>query len=123
MITRFFRFGLVGAMGMCIDFGLTWLCREKLRMNQFVANSIGFSVAVVNNYLLNRYWTFNNLNTQVASQFSTFLFVSLVGLALNNLLLYLFVKKIKLRFYYAKFVVIGIVFFWNYFANTFITFR
>ena len=43
-IVKMIKFGLVGLMGMVIDFGITWLCKEKLKWNKYVANSCGFTL-------------------------------------------------------------------------------
>ena len=117
------RFGLVGISGMAIDFGVTWLCKEKIRINKYIANSTGFTCALINNYLLNRYWTFTSTGTPIIYQFTKFLLVSLIGLGINNLLLYLFVRNTKYNFYLLKLCVIGIVFIWNYSANLLYTFH
>jgi putative flippase GtrA len=120
---RLFRFGLVGITGMVIDFGITWICKEKIRINKYIANSAGFTCAVINNYLLNRYWTFAGTNSPIIHQFIIFLTVSLVGLGLNNLLMYLLVKNTKYNFYLLKLFVTGVVFVWNYGANLLYTFH
>ena len=120
---RFIKFGIVGMSGMIIDFGTTWICKEKLKINKYIANSTGFVCAMLSNYCLNRYWTFESTDNHVAIQFTKFLLVSLIGLAINNTLLYLFVKNTKLNFYLLKLFVIGIVFIWNYFANLLYTFH
>ena len=122
-VFRFVKFGLVGCTGIAIDFSLTWLCKEKLHLNKFISSSVGFSFAVINNYILNRYYTFHSTNTQISTQFMQFLTISLVGLALSNLLLYLFEKNTGLNFYVSKAIVIALVFFWNYGANTLFTFN
>ena len=49
---KLLRFGIVGVIGMAVDFGTTWLVREKIKWNQYIANSCGFTLAVINNYLL-----------------------------------------------------------------------
>jgi putative flippase GtrA len=120
---RFIKFGIVGMSGMIIDFGTTWICKERLKMNKYIANSTGFVCAMFSNYFLNRYWTFESTDNHIATQFTKFLFVSLIGLGINNLLLYLLVKNTKLNFYLLKLMVIGIVFIWNYFANLLYTFH
>ncbi|MGJ1206053.1 GtrA family protein [Sphingobacterium lactis] len=117
------KFGLVGLIGMGIDFLLTWIAKEKLHINKFVANGIGFTVAVVNNYILNRIWTFANKNPQVLQQFLHFLTISCIGLALNTFFLYLFHQKLKLNFYFSKLLAIGMVFVWNFSANLIFTFN
>ena len=35
--------------GMVIDFSLTWLFKDVLHVNKFLANAIGFSAAVMSN--------------------------------------------------------------------------
>jgi putative flippase GtrA len=120
---RFIKFGVVGMLGMVIDFSVTWILKEKIKVNKYLANSAGFTCAVIFNYTLNRIWTFESADTHIAEQFSKFLLVALIGLGINNLLLYFFVKKTKHNFYLLKLIVIGIVFFWNYFANLLITFH
>ncbi len=120
---RFFKFGAVGVSGMVVDFSVTWLCKEKLLLNKYISNSAGFCCAVVNNFFLNRYWTFEKPGHPFVTQFVTFILVSLAGLLINNLLLYLLTKYIKTNFYLIKLAVTGLVFFWNYFINFLFTFN
>lgn len=120
---RFLKFGLVGFSGMLLDFGITWICKESLRINKYIANTAGFTTAVISNFILNRNWTFEQQGQNLTNQFAKFLLVSLCGLALNNLLLYLFINKTKQNFYFLKLLVIGLVFFWNYLLNLLFTFN
>jgi len=123
-IAKAAKFGMVGTLGLIIDFGVTYFCKEKLRWNKFLANSLGFSLAVVQNYFLNRVWTFNNTDQHLAIQFSKFLFVSIAGLLINNTLLYFFLKYTRGKYFYVcKAVVIVIVFIWNFLANALYTFH
>jgi putative flippase GtrA len=117
------KFGIVGICGMIIDFSITWLCKEKLKLNKYFANSIGFCFALVNNFILNKYWTYQQNSQSVNDQFIKFILISLIGLAINNFILYALNKYVKTNFYFLKLITIGIVFFWNYFMNTLFTFR
>ncbi len=119
---KFIKFGLVGFTGLLIDFSITWFCKEKLLLNKYVSNSIGFSFGVVNNYFLNKYFTFQNSDTHITSQFFRFLIISIIGFGLNNLFLYLLQKNTKINFYICKGVVTIVVFFWNFVTNTLYTF-
>jgi len=120
---RFIRFGLVGMLGMLIDFGVTWACKEQLKVNKYIANTIGFIIAVCSNYSFNRLWTFQSTDNHIGVQFTKFVIVSLTGLGINNLLLFLLIKNTKHNFYLSKLLVTGVVVFWNYFANLIYTFR
>ena len=121
--SQLLKFALVGITGMGLDFGTTWLLKEKVKINKFIANATGFSIAVVNNFMLNKYWTFDNQNPIATEQFFKFLVISIVGLGINSLLLFILLKKIKGNFYLVKLAVIGLVFFWNFSANYLYTFK
>lgn len=122
VLLKFIRFSFVGAAGMGIDFGLTYLCKEKWEWHKYIANSMGFGIAVCFNYILNRYWTFSSSNPDVGKEFILFLAISLVGLFINNLFLWVLHSRIGIRFYYAKFVAVGITALWNFLCNYYITF-
>jgi len=116
LIFKFIKFSLVGFSGLFIDFGLTYLLKERVRMNRFVANSLGFIAAVVSNYILNKIWTFSNNDPEVLVQFAKFFTISLGGLAINNLIIYLLEKR-KMNFYVAKLIAIVVVVVWNFVMN------
>ena len=120
MLLKFLKFGITGLTGMVIDFSITFLLKEKLRIHRYLANSAGFSVAATSNYFLNRIWTFNSSNPKVLIEFGSFFIVSLIGLGINNLVLY-FLEK-KMNFYLAKLFAIGVTMIWNFLANYLFTF-
>ena len=120
---KIIKFGVAGAMGMLIDFGTTWLCREKLRWNKYIANSTGFTIAAINNYMINRLWTFQSTNPNWQSELVKFLLFSLVGLALNNLFVFLLHSRFKMNFYLGKLVATLLVFAWNFTSNYFFNFK
>jgi putative flippase GtrA len=123
LLFKFLKFGLVGFSGVFVDFGITWLCREKLRLNQYLANSTGFLCAVLSNYLLNRVWTFHSQDPSVALQFVKFLFASLIGLGMNNAIIYWLNERRKVNFYVSKLIATGVVMLWNFWANYTFTFN
>lgn len=121
-ILKFLRFCVVGVTGTVIDFGLTWICKEKFKIPKFIANAIGFVVAATSNYFLNRIWTWQSTNEQVGVEYFKFFTVSLIGLGLNTLILYIVHEKFKFGFYISKVFATGVVMLWNFFANNFFTF-
>ena len=66
MIEQFIKFCVVGGSGVFVDFGITYLCKEWLRLNKYVANSLGFLCASTSIYIFNRLWTFHNENPDIA---------------------------------------------------------
>lgn len=139
---KFLKFCVVGGSGVFIDMGITYLCKEILRINKYIANSLGFIIAATSNYILNRIWTFGSTDPQIARQYTTFIAISLVGLAINNGIVWLLNDKLKLNFsrvlgkaasanadramkvnfYISKLFAIGFVTIWNFLMNYLFTF-
>lgn len=120
---QFFRFGLVGAVGLTTDFCITWLLKEKVGLNKYFSNSVGFIIAATNNYFLNKYFTFQNTDSNVLQQFAIFFAIALVGLCFSLFLLYCFQTYTKINFYLSKIAVTVVVFIWNFTANYWFTFN
>lgn len=119
---KFLKFGIVGFSGLFVDFGITYICKELLKIQKYVSNSIGFTTAATTNYVLNRVWTFQSKDPDIALEYTEFLVISLIGLGINNFILWLIVSRFKINFYLAKLFAIGVVTVWNFLANYFITF-
>ena len=76
LVTKFVKFGVVGASGMLVHGGVLYLLKEQVGLNPFVANTIGFITAATTNYFLNRVWTFKSKERQVAVEYLKFILVS-----------------------------------------------
>jgi putative flippase GtrA len=122
LILKFLKFGVVGFSGIFIDFGVTWLLKERFKIHKYFANSCGFLLATVSNYLLNRYWTFESHDPKAFEQFGKFFAIALVGLLFSNLIIYTLNDKLKINFYLSKVFAIVAVSLWNFFANYIYTF-
>jgi putative flippase GtrA len=120
---KLFKFGVVGASGVVVDFGVTWLLKERIGLNKYVANSTGFACAVLSNYMLNRIWTFESHDPNVAIQFGKFAVIALIGLLLNNGMIYLLTERQGMKFYPSKLLATGVVMLWNFWANYTFTFH
>lgn len=123
LIYKFLKFAVVGFSGVFVDFGITFLCKEKIKLNKYVSNAIGFVCAATSNYILNRIWTFQSTNEDVATEYGSFMIVSAIGLGINSLTLYILTDKLKWNFYFSKIFAIGVATLWNFFANLMFTFR
>ena len=122
LIIKFIKFCIVGFSGLVIDFIITYISKEKLKIHKYISNSLGFVIAVCTNYYLNRIWTFESNSTQIFEEYTSFFIISIVGLITNNIFLYLFHEKLGKKFYTSKFIAILLTSFWNFFANYYYTF-
>ncbi len=128
LITKFIKFGIVGASGMVVHFGVLYLFKEVVGLNPFLANTIGFVTAATTNYILNRIWTFRSQEKQVAVEYLKFILVSVIGLGVNNGTMWITGKLLPdwfndWRFYLIWVFAVGITTLWNFFGNMLFTFR
>jgi len=87
------RFGLVGSSGYVVNLLVFAFCDQVLELHHFAGATIAFAVSVTNNFTWNRAWTFraSASGRRLDSQGARFLIVSLVGLAVNLVVLGLLV--------------------------------
>lgn len=121
-LLKFLKFCVVGLSGMVIDFSTTWLLKEKAKANKYIANSTGFILAATSNYIWNRLWTFQSANDEIVVEYFSFILISVVGLRINNFVIYLLNDRLKINFYLSKLLAIGVVTVWNFLMNFLITF-
>ncbi len=87
------QFGLVGGVGFAVNLAIYAFFVHSVGVDYHVASAIAWLVAVINNFVLNRHWTFDARDGQAHFQALRFLLVSLVAFAFSQLLLTLFVES------------------------------
>ena len=92
-VRQLVRFALVGSSGFAVNFVVYTVCLEALRLHYLAAACIAFCVAVANNFLLNRHWTFRATRQRrhAAAHGARFLVVSACALVPNLALLHVLV--------------------------------
>ena len=136
---RFVKFAFVGALGSVTDFTILNLLIKLAGFPSGIANGAGFCAAVLQNFLLNRSWTYPESrvrNTQ--QQMAKFALVSVVGFGINYLVFEYFDELLRpywvdwlssadlgftASYNSAKLFAIGVVLFWNFAANRLWTFK
>jgi putative flippase GtrA len=88
---QLFKFGLVGGLGYFINVAVFAALTQVLGVYHIAAAVGSFCVAVTNNFLLNRHWTFRATEGHAGFQAARFFTVSVLALGVNLLLLYLLV--------------------------------
>ena len=92
-VERFLRFSVVGVIGAMVDLGTLTLLQASLlppssRSYVELATAIAFLVAVVNNFLWNRFWTYpDSRSRSIRRQLVQFTLVNAVGLAVRTTLI------------------------------------
>ncbi len=88
---QFVKFGAVGASGYVVNLAVYSTLVKAFGVHYILAAVLAFCVAVTNNFLWNRHWTFKATDGSVGFQASRFLAVSVIALGLNLVVLELLV--------------------------------
>lgn len=123
------RYGVVGTSGTFIDLFSLYLMTELSGINPqtdprfYLLVTGAFLLAVMNNYVWNRVWTFQSKETRIYRQFTKFMLVALGGYILTQMLMWLLVSKMGTWYMMAKAATSLIVLSWNFILNKMWTFR
>ncbi len=136
---RFIKFATVGTCGAITHFTIVNVLMQLFGFSLLAANPFGFITAVIQNFTLNRLWTFPESQTRSRrTQLPQFALVSLIGLGINQLVVLIvhhFGKPLwinavgnanlgnTLSANFALAFAIGIVLTWNFTANRLWTYR
>jgi len=155
LVVTFLKFAVVGTITTAVDFIVTALFMLIMGMGEYISESIsslsssdvsgfvmavillanlmGFIFSVSVSYMMNRFWTWKSDNPEVRKQYVKFFSVSVAGLLINLLVIYLCNSYLTIeftifgiffsRFWIAKIVATAVVMFWNFFVNHFYTFK
>lgn len=91
---QFIKYSAVGASGFVLNLIVYSALIKGAGTHYMLAASISFSVAVTNNFVLNKYWTFGNPGGALTTQARRFLIVSVVSLMVNLAILRLLMEFI-----------------------------
>jgi len=86
------RFGMVGGVGFAVNLVVYTALVHGVGVEYRVASVAAWLVAVINNFVLNRHWTFDARGSAARAQAIRFLLVSLVAEGVSLALLTLFVE-------------------------------
>lgn len=105
-----------------IDIGLLYCFTEFLQIWYFYSAAISFISGIVINFSMNKHYNFKNRSKRIAPQFGIFASVALIGLALNQIILYTLVEFADLWYILAKIISILIVVIWSFYGHKRFTF-
>jgi len=135
LVGQFARFAIIGGMNTLIDFGilnlLMWWTGIYSGGQIILLNIISFAIAVTNSYFWNKYWAFKDRDDAGIKEFSQFIAVTLVGLAINSTIVYVVTTLVdpmfglneKLWANLAKVAATGFSLIWNFIGYKFIVFK
>ena len=86
------QFGVVGGSGYVVNIAIFWLAVHGLGIDYRIASVLAFLVAVANNFVINRRWTFDGHHGSMRMQAVRFFTVSVTVFGFTWVLLQVFVE-------------------------------
>jgi putative flippase GtrA len=116
------KFGVVGGSGYLINLGVFAFLSGNLGVFHAVAAIGAFCVAVTNNFLWNRYWTFGPGEGLAHLQAARFLAVSIAALVVNLIVLEVLISSSSISELAAQAIAVAVAIPFNFLGNKLWTF-
>lgn len=114
LLMQIIRFGIVGGTSFIIDYGIFTILSQFLNIHYLIASIISFSISVIYNYILSIKWVFDVSKKQTSKEFIIFLILSVIGLGLNSLIMYISVDLMHIHEMIGKIIATAIVMIYNF---------
>lgn len=103
LLVQFCKFGLVGTLCFFIDYGVMVLLTETTDLGYFLSSAISFTLSVVVNYILSMRFVFKGKDElNKFQEMAIFVALSFVGLALNQMIMWIAVEFFRVFYAVAK---------------------
>ena len=119
---QLFKFGVVGVSGYVVNLTAFALLSELAGVHYLIAAVVAFVVAVTNNFVWNRAWTFRGAEGHAGFQAARFLIVSVAALGINLGVLALLVDAAGLSAVPAQALAVAVAMPCNFIGNKLWTF-
>jgi len=113
LINQILKFGVVGGIAFVIDYGILFLLAKVIGLNELLSAAISFIISLTFNYFLSTKWVFE-AKKQTPKEVIIFVLLSVVGLGINELLIYLGTKKLGIDVMIVKLFATAIVMVYNF---------
>jgi putative flippase GtrA len=121
---QFFRYIFVGGAAFIVDFVSLFIFTDIFGVYYLISAVIAFILGLIANYTLSISWVFNKRTLENRwSEFTIFAVIGIIGLGLNELIIWLFTDYVGLYYLISKIIAAALILFWNFFARKFTLFR
>jgi putative flippase GtrA len=123
-LNQLFRYTFVGGLAFVVDFGVLVLMTEIAGVHYLASAAVAFMFGVLTNYTLSVVWVFRQRTLDDKRlEFAAFAAIALIGLGLNEVLIWFFTRHVHLHYLVSKLLSTVSVFSWNFFLLRFVLFR
>ena len=113
LVNKIIKFSIVGGIATIIDFVFLYIFKEFLDFNVILANTLSFIISVTYNYIASITWVFD-VKKNSKFQFIIFVILSVIGLLINNSILYLLTTYTEVYYLLLKALATLVVMIYNF---------
>ena len=122
-LIQLLKYGIVGGIAFVVDYGLLLFLTEVCGFHHLVSAAISFIVGLAVNYILSQRYVFTEKRfSDWRIEFLIFSIIGVVGLGLNELIIYLLTDILGIHYMLGKLTSTVIVFLWNFIARKVLVF-
>ena len=114
LLMQILKFGIVGGTSFLIDYGIFTILSQLLHIHYLIASILSFTISVIYNYILSIKWVFDVSKKQTTKEFAIFVILSVIGLGLNSLIMYISVDLLNIHEMISKILATAIVMVYNF---------
>lgn len=114
LINQIIKFTVVGGVAFIIDYSLLYILTEYLDVYYFISSIISFIISLAVNYVLSIKWVFSVNKKQTYKDILLFIFLSVIGLIINQIIMYIGVDILDTYYMITKLIATIIVMIWNF---------
>jgi putative flippase GtrA len=113
-----FRYLIAGGVALVADAAVLYFLTEYLGVYYLLSSIVGFCVGLIVSYIINVIWVFTDRKIENKTiERVVFATISLVGLLLTSLFMWVFTSLLLFHYLYSKIITTVIVFVWNFAAK------
>jgi len=122
LLIQFVKYGVVGISNTLLTAAIIWIMMKVCHSSDYVSNIIGYIVGLINSFIWNRRWTFEN-NSQLSKTAFKFIITFAISYLLQLGNLYLLLNYTTFDAYFCQLTSIVVYTSVNFILNKYYTFK
>ena len=114
LVSQLFKFGIVGFIAFLIDYSILYILTDFVGINYLISSTISFIVSLTFNYIASIKFVFDVGHKQTTNDVILFIGLSVIGLGVNESIMYIGVDKLYINHMIVKIGATAIVMVYNF---------
>jgi putative flippase GtrA len=123
LVVQLLRYTFVGGLAFIVDFGLLFLLTEFAGLYYLASATCSFLAGLLVNYYISTIWVFGSSPYKKGMEFLLFAIIGIIGLGLNDVLIWVFTEKAGLYYMLSKLLTAVLVYLWNFLGRRYLIFN